>query len=738
MKYEDFIQEKTPRNLADGFEIEDSDINTMLFPFQRALVKWAVRRGRAAIFADTGLGKTPMQLEWARLVTEHTGGRVLVLAPLCVSQQTVSEARKFGIDAGYARSPEEIVTDIVVTNYEMLDAFNADTFHGVVLDESSIIKHQTGKIRTKIIEAFKDTRFRLSCTATPAPNDYMELGNQSEFLDVMTAVEMLAMFFIHDGGDTSKWRLKGHGEVRFWEWLSTWAMVVKLPSDIGYSDEGYALPGLNVTQHVVESPTPFGMLFPDVASKLLDRNRARKDSVDARVKMCADIVNGHGRQAVVWCHLNDESAKLVAAIDGAVEVKGSDKLEDKEHRIEAFTRGDVRVLVTKPKIAGFGMNWQHVHDMAFVGLSDSWEQYYQAIRRCWRFGQTEAVDVHVISAESEGAVVANIKRKDNAAQELSRRMVSHMEDSMKREIGVVSDQKRTKYKRDTETGKDWTMHLGDCVEVVGEMESDSVDYSVFSPPFASLYTYSDSDRDMGNTKGHDDFMGHFRFLVDELFRVIKPGRLCSFHCMNLPTSKERDGVIGLHDFRGDLIRVFQSAGWIYHSEVCIWKDPVTSMQRTKALGLLHKTIRKDSSMSRMGIPDYVVTMRKPGANAAPIAHTKEEYPVSKWQKVASPVWMDIQANNTLNKQPARADEDERHICPLQLDVIERCLGLWSNPRDLVLSPFGGIGSEGYRALEMDRRFVGVELKESYWKVACDNLRSVRKSQIGLFDEAQDG
>ena len=735
MEYEEFIGRKTPRNLSDGFEVDDSEINQILFPFQRALVKWALRRGRAALFADTGLGKTPMQLEWARMVAERTGGMVLVLAPLCVSQQTVAEAAKFGIDAHYARGPEDMRSSITVTNYEMLDHFDAGDFDGIVLDESSIIKHQTGKIRTKIIEAFSDTPYRLSCTATPAPNDYMELGNQSEFLGVMTAVEMLAMYFIHDGGDTAKWRLKGHGEVRFWEWLSTWAMVVKLPSAIGFSDEGYDLPPLSVEQHVVESPTPFGMLFPDVASRLLDRNRARKESVDARVKMCADIINSHDRQAVVWCHLNDESAKLTAAIYGAVEVKGSDHIDVKEQRIADFTKGAARVLVTKPKIAGFGMNWQHVHDMAFVGLSDSWEQYYQAIRRCWRFGQTDAVDVHVISAESEGAVVANIKRKDNAAQELSRRMVSHMEDSMKREIGTVSTQKRTGYKRNAETGEGWTMHLGDCVEVTGEMDDDSIDYSVFSPPFASLYTYSDSDRDMGNTKGHDDFMGHFRYLVDELFRVIKPGRLCSFHCMNLPTSKERDGVIGLHDFRGDLIRVFQDAGWIYHSEVCIWKDPVTSMQRTKALGLLHKTIRKDSSMSRMGLPDYVVTMRKPGQNADPIAHTKEEYPVSKWQKVASPIWMDIKSNNTLNKARARADEDERHICPLQLDVIERCLGLWSNPRDLVYSPFGGIGSEGYRALEMDRRFVGAELKESYWRVACDNLRSVRKSQIGLFGEA---
>ncbi len=735
-EYNSFIAAKTPRMMDAGFEVHDSAVNPMLFPFQRALVKWALMRGRAAIFADTGLGKTPMQLEWARHVAAHSGGRVLILAPLCVSQQTVAEARKFGIDAAYCRSQGAVSGPVTVTNYEMMDAFDPAAFAGIVLDESSIIKHQEGKIRTRIIETFAATPYRLSCTATPAPNDYMELGNQSEFLGVMKGVEMLAMYFVHDGGHTAQWRLKGHGQARFWEWLSTWAMVVKRPSDIGFSDDGYDLPALRFHEHVVESPTPEGQLFPDVASRLLDRNRARKESVDDRVSECAAIVNGHDRQAVVWCHLNDESAKLTAAIRGAVEVEGSDSLEEKEARIGAFIRGEARVLVTKPRIAGFGLNLQFCRDMAFVGLSDSWEQFYQAIRRCWRFGQTREVNVHIISAESEGAVVSNIKRKEAAAHEMSAAMVGHMEASMKREIGVNTDQNRTEYERDYVSGDNWALHLGDCVDVVSEFDDNCIDYSVFSPPFASLYTYSDSDRDMGNTKDHDDFMRHFRFLVAQLFRVVKSGRLCSFHCMNLPTSKERDGVIGLHDFRGDLIRVFEAEGWIYHAEVCIWKDPVTSMQRTKALGLLHKTIRKDSSMSRMSIPDYVVTMRKPGVNPEPISHTAKEYPVSKWQRVASPIWTDIRANNTLNKNPAREDEDERHICPLQLDVIERCLELWSNPHDLVLSPFAGIGSEGYRALEMDRRFVGVELKRSYWEAAATNLRSVRRAQIGMFDAAE--
>jgi DNA modification methylase len=276
---------------------------------------------------------------------------------------------------------------------------------------------------------------------------------------------------------------------------------------------------------------------------------------------------------------------------------------------------------------------------------------------------------------------------------------------------------------------------GDCVEGVQAMPDNSIDYSVFSPPFASLYTYSNSARDMGNCRDDDEFFEHFAFLVGELLRVTKPGRLLSFHCMDMPTSKARDGVIGIHDFRGELIRAFEADGWIYHSEVCIWKDPVTAMQRTKALGLLHKQLLKDSAMSRVGSAEYILVFRKPGVNPKPISHTREDYPVELWQKDASPVWMDINQTRVLNGDMARENSDERHICPLQLDVIERCLRLWSSPGDLVFSPFTGIGSEGYCAVKMGRRFVGAELKESYWRTACDYLRKAESESVDLFSLA---
>jgi hypothetical protein len=722
VSYDAFLAEKALVAVPTGLEVVP-DVRAHLFDFQRDITRWALRRGRAAIFADCGLGKTPMQLEWA----SHVPGPVLILAPLAVAPQTVREGEKFGVPVRYVREMPTEPTGIYVTNYELLERFDLSQFAGLVLDESSILKSYDGATRTAIIEASRAVPFRLACTATPAPNDYMELGNHAEFLGVMSRVEMLSMFFVHDGGETQSWRLKGHAQKDFWQWVASWAVLLRKPSDVGYEDGALELPPLTIMQSTVHaSIAPAGELFTVEAQTLQERIAARRETVAERVDAAATLVNATPGAWVVWCNLNSESEALTRAIPDAVEVRGSDAPEDKEAALLGFAEGRIRVLVTKPSIAGYGMNWQHCHQMAFVGLSDSWEQYYQAVRRCWRFGQEHPVAVHLIAADREGAVVENIKRKDAQATEMAARMVEHTKALTTAAIHGTTRDVAT-YERDVSEGQGWTAHLGDCVEVVRELPDESIDFTIFSPPFASLYTYSNSDRDMGNCADHDVFYRHFGFLVGDLLRVVKPGRLVSFHCMNLPTSKVRDGVIGLRDFRGELIRLFESHGWIYHSEVCIWKDPVTAMQRTKALGLLHKTIRTDSSMSRQGIPDYLVTMRKPGKNPEPIAHTHDEFPVTLWQRFASPVWMDINPSDTLQYRSAREQEDERHICPLQLEVIRRALKLWSNHGDLVLSPFMGIGSEGHVAIEEGRRFVGVELKRSYWKQACANLRNARRA-----------
>jgi len=732
MEYDDFVKGKRRSEVATGHA--PGDLNEHLFDFQHAIVSWAVRRGRAAIFADTGLGKTLMQLSWADEVSRFTNGIVVILAPLAVSEQTIEQGKTFGIEVTripHGESPN--APGIWITNYERIGALNFAELHGIVLDESSILKSHNGKTRTAIIESCQSIPYRLSCTATPSPNDFDELGNQCEFLGVMTRTEMLATYFINDAGDTGTWILKGWGQSRFWEWMGSWAVVLRSPADIGFDGSRYDLPKLQYHEHVVETDVVGDELFSRPAMGLAERRKAQRDSIEARCKALAEIVNAEPDEPwLIWCHLNDEADLIESLLSDCINVQGSDSPEVKTKNMMAFTHGDLRVLCSKPKICGYGMNWQHCARMAFVGLDDSFEKFYQAVRRCYRFGQKREVQVHIFTAENEGQILQNIKRKELQHHEMSANMIEHMKDIMNKELAGTSNIV-DEYKEDTFKRENFTVHMGDCVKWTRRMEDNSIDYSVFSPPFADLFTYSNSDHDMGNCKNDAEFVDQLKFLISELFRVIKPGRNVSFHCMNLPTTKMRQGFIGLRDFRGDLIRVFQESGFIYHSEVCIWKDPVVAMQRTKALGLLHKTIRENSTMSRMGLPDYVVTMRKPGEIEERVTHG-DDLPVAMWQKYASPIWSDINQSRTLNKMPARDENDLKHMCPLQLDVIERCIHLWTNPGDLIFSPFTGIGSEGYCAVKMGRKFVGTELKPSYFELACQNIEDAEKEQVGLFSE----
>jgi len=746
--YEAFLAEKLRSSPSTGFRFAASDVNPMLYGFQRDVVAWGLMRGRCAFFQGTGLGKTCQQSEWANRVQIHTGGRVLMFAPLAVAAQTIGEAAKFGITIRAAATQADCeAPGIYITNYQKLHHFDMTQFQGVVLDESSILKSLDGATCKALIESCQSIPFRLACTATPAPNDYMELGSHAEFLGVMTTAEMLAMYFTHDGGETQKWRLKRHAEDVFWRWVASWAVCITHPRDLGYDEKGFDLPPLRYHEHQVESQlaTPEGMLFAMPSNSLEESRAARRGSIEERCYKAAEIANATEGPVLIWTDLNTESELITALVKDCVQVTGSDSDDHKEKSMLAFADGALKAICSKPALCGFGMNWQVCNTIIFVGVSHSFERFYQAVRRCWRFGQKNPVDVHIVISKHETRVLETVRRKEKEAQKMSKQMAAHMADITKTELHKESTRETSEYVRDVARGDDWTLHLGDCVEVVSELESDSIHYSIFSPPFDSLYTYSNSDRDMGNTRNKDDFARHFGFLIPQLYRVLMPGRLVSFHCMNMPTSKERDGYIGIRDFRGELIKAFQDAGFIYHSEVCIWKDPVTAMQRTKALGLLHKTIRKDSSMSRQGIADYLVTMRKPGENPERVNHYRDEkeraehdgddrkiFPVQMWQNYASPVWMDIDAGNTLQREAARDEKDERHICPLQLDVIRRGIKLWTNPRDIVLSPFAGIGSEGYVAVDEDRRFIGAELKRSYWKVATQNLEAAEASKLSLF------
>lgn len=722
--YNDFIGTKRKHSANHGFD--PLPIIAPLFEWQAHVLKWAVKKGRAALFEDCGLGKTAQQLEWASQVFRKTGGSVLILAPLAVGEQTRLEGVKFGIQASVVSDHSEIGgPGIYITNYEKLEHFCCEDFAGVVLDESSILKSFTGKTRKALTEAFKNTPYRLCCTATPSPNDYTELGQHADFLGICTPAQMLCTYFINDTFNTGDWRLKKHAEDEFWKWLASWAACISMPSDLGFDDTGYDLPELHMTDITVEvdqSEETGDDLFRIATLSATTMHKEMRLTAPARCDAVAEMVNNSDDTWIVWCNTNLEADELKKRIPDAVEVRGSDKPSVKQKRLAAFTNGEVRIIITKPSIAGFGLNWQHCHNVAFVGLSYSFEDFYQALRRSYRFGQTREVNAFVVQAETEGAIIKSIQRKIKQHQT--------MQESMKKAAAELktSETETIDAKIDvtTHSGEGWTVHHGDCVRVAREKIADhSVGFSIFSPPFADLFTYSADPQDMGNCEDMDEFMKHFDYLIEEMKRIMIPGREVAVHCVDLLSTKWKHGSIQLQDFSGEIIRAFWKHGFLFHSRITVWKSPVTEMQRTKAHGLLYKTLKKDSSSSRVGVPDYLLVFRAPGESSVPITKSPEDYSVDWWQEVASPVWMTVDQGRVLNKEGARDNADEKHICPLQLDVIERGIELWSNPGDLVYSPFTGIGSEGFGALTLGREFVGSELKQSYAEQACGNLKNVK-------------
>lgn len=418
--YAAFLEKKA--RVWTGAGIPDAPLPAPLFDWQSAIVRWALRKGRAAIFADCGLGKTFMQLAWAQAID----GPVLLLAPLCVAEQSVHEAARLGLSLHYATDDTHADAHrLVITNYERLDRFDVGRYRGVVLDESSILKSFDGKTRTKLIDTFSRTPFRLCCTATPSPNDIAELANHAEFLGLQTRAEFLASWFVHDD---QGWRMKGHAVTPFFRWLASWAMAIRQPSDLGYDDEGFLLPPLTIQEQTVGAVPVGDTLFPELGAKgLKGRLMARMSSVTDRVAATARLVAQSPRdQFIIWCGLNDEAEALAEAIPGALNVTGNDTYAEKVSAVESFTSGQTRALISKIRILGFGMNFQHCHRMIFVGIGDSYEQYYQGIRRCWRFGQRSPVTVDVVISEAERIVVENVKRKEVAARELANRLISHM------------------------------------------------------------------------------------------------------------------------------------------------------------------------------------------------------------------------------------------------------------------------------------------------------------------------
>lgn len=428
--YARFLESKRPKPTHIGFTT-DSIESHGLMPFQEHIVMESLQRGRSLIAADCGLGKTPMQLVWGNEMRQHTGKDVLILAPLAVAQQTRREGEKFDIPVTVCRKQDDIKEGINVTNYEMMKHFDPSQFGALVLDESSILKSYGGKMRAEITEFGNEIKYRLCCTATPAPNDLIEIINHAEFLSVMGGKEIIATYFIQDGNTTHKWRLKGHAKHDFWAWIATWATAVRKPSDLGFDDGDFNLPELHTVQHTVDGHVNEGWLLPMEAQTIEEQRQARRESMPQRVEAASAIANAATDAVIVWCDLNLESDALHRAIPDSVEVKGSDSIDHKVDALDGFVTGRYRVLVSKPSICGFGLNMQHCNKIVFVGLSHSYERYYQAVRRCWRFGQKRPVTAHIICAETEGAVLANIERKERESGEMMKQILTHMNHNFK-------------------------------------------------------------------------------------------------------------------------------------------------------------------------------------------------------------------------------------------------------------------------------------------------------------------
>jgi len=748
MNYEQILENKKPIIIDSGFDIDLKKLNKKMKAFQKFCVQWALKRGKAALFEDCGLGKTFQQLEWANQVRIYTNQPVLILAPLAVTAQTAKEGEKFGIkvipflDEFY--SLNFLPAEIYIVNYEQLENIQGfiEQFAGVVLDESSILKNFTGSYKNLIIDAFKLTPYKLACTATPSPNDLNEIGNHSEFLDVLDAQDMRSKWFVREEG-MNNYRLKGHAKKDFYAWISSWAKMFCNPADIGFPEKGYNLPKLEyIERHIVTENRNDGQLFNSKAINATNFNSELRLTKIERLSEVADIVNNSSEQFIIWIKQNEEGEALRKLIPDAIEVKGSDQTEVKQANLLGFAENKFRVLITKAKIAQFGLNYQNCHNQIFASLDFSFEGLYQAIRRSYRYGQLHNVNIYLITTDTMENVIKTIRRKEKQFLEMQAEMNLNINS---KEYGLLNTYEFREFKN----GKIWLMK-GDTAIELDRLEDNSVDFMIFSPPFKALFTYSNYIHDLGNNASSDDFWRQYHFILKQLYRVLKPGRLMVCHTKDLGVYKNSSGYTGMDNFTDEHTMFVENSvypkdapiGFKLHSKVTIWCDPVLEMQRTKTQRLLYKTLTTNSALTGIGMAEYLRIFKKwdgtDESNWEPVNHlNKQNIPLDLWQKWASPVWMDIKRTDVLNGKEGTAMGDEKHIAPLQLEVIHRCVNMWSNPDDTVFTPFLGIGSEAYVALNNNRKVIGVELKDSYFDTAVKNLKKANdlKAQGSLFDIA---
>ena len=733
MDYLEFLETKKRKKIESGFDIPEELLNPKLFDFQKYCVKRMLKQGKGAVFAGCGNGKTPIQLEWAQKVSEHEDKPVLILAPLSVSKQTIHEGIKFGYKVDRYK---EMTADtrIAISNYEQIENIDIERFVGIVLDESGILKNFTGHYKRLLIEKFKKTPYKLCCTATPSPNDLNELGNHSEFLDVLDAQDMRSRWFVREEG-MNNYRLKGHAKKDFYEWVSSWAIMFENPADIGFEETGklFVLPKLNYYQHEIETAPQDGMLFSKGIVNATNFNQELRNTMQARLEEVVRIVDEHpNEQILIWIKQNVEGELLRKMIPEAVEVRGSDKDEIKEDRLLDFAEGKIRILISKAKICGFGMNFQSCGLQIFAEPDFSFEDFYQQVRRSYRFGRNGEVNIHLIVTDTMQNAKEIINKKEKQFEEMQREINTNVN---AQGYGLLNDYEYREYR-----DNDVFLMKGDTTIEIKRIPDNSVDLIIFSPPFSSLFTYSNYIHDMGNNESHEEFFEQYAFLLKELYRILKPGRLMCCHTKDLGVYKNSSGYTGMYDFTGEHTRAVLNADFKLHSKITIWTDPVLEMQRTKTQRLLYKQVTSDSSKTGIGMAEYITIFKKwDGSDEStwePITNlNKKNFPLEVWQKWASPVWMDIKRTDVLNGAEGVEQGDEKHIAPLQLEVINRLVNLWSNEGEVVFTPFLGIGSEVYEAVKNNRKGIGCELKDSYFDVAVKNIKRAeqQKNTKTLFD-----
>jgi len=768
--YNDILEEKKPKLINRGFILDKEWSH--LYPFQSFCVRTALEKGKYALFEGCGLGKTRQQITWAHEVMIYTGRPCLILAPLAVVGQTIEEGEKIGIEV-IEYVPEMYTLDplpstIFISNYEQLDNLPVEQFAGIVLDESSILKSFTGTTKRKLIEAFCDTPYKLACTATPSPNDLNEIGNHSEFLDVLDAQDMRAKWFVRDEG-MNNYRLKGHAKADFYAWMRTWCKMFNNPADIGFPMDGYNLPAVNYQEVIIKAEVRnTGKLFNEGHVNATSFHREVKLTMVQRLEEVATIVNNSTENFIIWIEQNEEGERLRELIPDAVEVRGSDKTTYKKDKLLGFARNEFRVLITKGEIAGFGMNYQNCHNMIFANPSFSFETIYQCICRELRFGQFNTVNVWMVSTDTMENVVANYKIKEKQHFE----MLEEMNNGINHKIyGLLTDYTF----REVRTSDCWLMK-GDCCIESKRIADKAARLIVYSPPFSALFTYSNYIHDMGNNDSHEAFFRQYAYQLKENYRILQDGGIMCCHTKNLGVYKNSSGYTGMYDFTGDHTRAVLDAGFKLHCIITIWTDPVLEMQRTKTQRLLYKTVTSDSSYTGVGMPEFIYVFRKWDGNEedwSPVTNlTKKNFPLDKWQEWASPVyrenllnyekadlvstilqlkaetfrlkydcnsglpdhwyddvWFDIKRTDVLNGKEGTALGDEKHIAPLQLEVNHRCVNLWSNKGDTIFTPFLGIGSELYEAVLNDRKGIGIELKDSYFDVSVRNILKAETSKL---------